>query len=89
MVKQGGKTWYFLTADYAFGAQLQNDTTKVVEAPAARWWARSKHPLSATDFSSFLLRAQASKAEIGLVNAGGDTHQLDQGRQRGSASPRR
>ncbi|MBS0435028.1 MAG: ABC transporter substrate-binding protein [Proteobacteria bacterium] len=74
VVKQGGKTWYFLTADYAFGAQLQNDTTKVVEAAGGKIVGSVKHPLSATDFSSFLLQAQGSKAEIlGLANAGGDT----------------
>ncbi len=74
VVKQGGKSWYFLTADYAFGAQLQNDTTKVVEAAGGKVVGSVKHPLSATDFSSFLLQAQASKAEIlGLANAGGDT----------------
>ena len=74
VVKAGGKTWYFLTADYAFGAQLQNDTTKVVEAAGGKVVGSVKHPLSATDFSSFLLQAQASKAEIlGLANAGGDT----------------
>ena len=74
VVKQGGKCWYFLTADYAFGAQLQNDTTKVVEAAGGKVVGSVKHPLSATDFSSFLLQAQASKAEIlGLANAGGDT----------------
>ena len=74
VVKQGGRSWYFLTADYAFGAQLQNDTTKVVEAAGGKVVGSVKHPLSATDFSSFLLQAQASKAEIlGLANAGGDT----------------
>ncbi len=74
VVKQGGDSWYFLTADYAFGAQLQNDTTKVVEAAGGKVVGSVKHPLSATDFSSFLLQAQASKAEIlGLANAGGDT----------------
>lgn len=74
VVKQGGKSWYFLTADYAFGAQLQNDTTAVVNAAGGKVVGSVKHPLSATDFSSFLLQAQASKAEIlGLANAGGDT----------------
>ncbi len=74
VVKQGGKSWYFLTADYAFGAQLQNDTTKVVEAAGGKVVGSVKHPLSATDFSSFLLQAQGSKAQIlGLANAGGDT----------------
>ncbi len=74
VVQQGGKSWYFLTADYAFGAQLQGDTTKVVEAAGGKILGSVKHPLSATDFSSFLLQAQASKAQIlGLANAGGDT----------------
>ncbi len=74
VVQQGGKSWYFLTADYAFGAQLQNDTTKVVEAAGGKIVGSVKHPLSATDFSSFLLQAQGSKAQIlGLANAGGDT----------------
>lgn len=74
VVQQGGKSWYFLTADYAFGAQLQNDTTKVVEAAGGKILGSVKHPLSATDFSSFLLQAQGSKAQIlGLANAGGDT----------------
>ncbi|MFT3953673.1 MAG: ABC transporter substrate-binding protein [Piscinibacter sp.] len=74
VVKQGGKSWYFLTADYAFGAQLQNDTSTVVNAAGGKVVGSVKHPLSATDFSSFLLQAQASKAEIlGLANAGGDT----------------
>ncbi|MCG2595318.1 ABC transporter substrate-binding protein [Ramlibacter sp. XY19] len=74
VVKQGGKTWYFLTADYAFGHQLQADTTKVVEANGGKVVGSVKAPLSASDFSSFLLQAQGSKAQIlGLANAGGDT----------------
>lgn len=74
VVKAGGKTWFFLTADYAFGAQLQADTTKVVQAAGGTVVGSVKHPLSASDFSSFLLQAQASKAQIlGLANAGGDT----------------
>jgi branched-chain amino acid transport system substrate-binding protein len=74
VVKAGGKTWYFLTADYAFGAQLQADTTKVVEAAGGKVLGSVRHPLSASDFSSFLLQAQSSKAQIlGLANAGGDT----------------
>ncbi len=74
VVKQGGKSWYFLTADYAFGAQLQADTTKVVQAAGGNVVGSVKHPLSASDFSSFLLQAQGSKAQIlGLANAGGDT----------------
>ena len=74
VVKAGGKSWYFLTADYAFGAQLQNDTAAVVKAAGGTIVGSVKHPLSASDFSSFLLQAQSSKAEIlGLANAGGDT----------------
>ncbi|HEX7438692.1 MAG TPA: ABC transporter substrate-binding protein [Caldimonas sp.] len=74
VVKAGGKSWYFLTADYAFGAQLQNDTAAVVKAAGGTMVGAVKHPLSASDFSSFLLQAQSSKAQIlGLANAGGDT----------------
>ena len=74
VVKSGGKSWYFLTADYAFGAQLQNDTSNVVKAAGGNIVGSVKHPLSASDFSSFLLQAQSSKAQIlGLANAGGDT----------------
>jgi branched-chain amino acid transport system substrate-binding protein len=74
VVKSGGKTWYFLTADYAFGASLQNDTTNVVQKAGGQVVGSVKHPLSASDFSSFLLQAQSSKAQIlGLANAGGDT----------------
>ena len=74
VVKAGGKSWYFLTADYAFGTQLQNDTTAVVKAAGGTAVGSVRHPLSASDFSSFLLQAQSSKAQIlGLANAGGDT----------------
>jgi branched-chain amino acid transport system substrate-binding protein len=74
VVKQGGKSWFFLTADYAFGASLENDTAAVVKANGGKVLGSVKHPLSASDFSSFLLQAQASKAQIlGLANAGGDT----------------
>jgi len=74
VVKQGGKTWFFLTADYAFGASLEKDTADVVKASGGTVLGSVKHPLSASDFSSFLLQAQASKAQIlGLANAGGDT----------------
>lgn len=75
VVKQGGKTWFFLTADYAFGASLENDTSNVVKASeGGKVLGSVKHPLSASDFSSFLLQAQSSKAQIlGLANAGGDT----------------
>jgi branched-chain amino acid transport system substrate-binding protein len=74
VVKAGGKSWYFLTADYAFGAQLQSDTSAIVKAAGGTVVGSVKHPLAASDFSSFLLQAQGSKAEIlGLANAGGDT----------------
>ncbi|CAB3640010.1 MAG: ABC transporter substrate-binding protein [Achromobacter pulmonis] len=73
VVKAGGKSWYILTADYAFGHALQADTTKVVEAGGGKVIGSVKHPLSTSDFSSFLLQAQASKAEIlALANAGAD-----------------
>ena len=74
VVKSGGKSWYFLQADYAFGQALQADTSKVVTANGGTVVGTVKHPLSASDFSSFLLQAQSSKAQIlGLANAGGDT----------------
>jgi branched-chain amino acid transport system substrate-binding protein len=74
VVKAGGKSWYFLTADYAFGAALQNDTSTVVKAAGGTIVGSVKVPLNASDFSSFLLQAQSSKAQIlGLANAGGDT----------------
>ena len=67
-------TWFFLTADYAFGAALERDTTAVVNANGGKVVGGVKHPLNTADFSSFLLQAQASKAKIiGLANAGGDT----------------
>ena len=74
VTKAGGDTWFFLTADYAFGAALERDTTAVVVANGGKILGGVKHPLSNSDFSSFLLQAQASKAKvIGLANAGGDT----------------
>jgi branched-chain amino acid transport system substrate-binding protein len=74
LVKAGGDSWYFLTADYAFGAALERDTTAVVTANGGKVVGGVKHPLNSSDFSSFLLQAQASKAKIiGLANAGGDT----------------
>ena len=73
MLKQGGKSWYFLTADYAFGQSLERDTTDVIKANGGNVVGSVKHPLSASDFSSFLLQAQSSKAQVlGLANAGGD-----------------
>ena len=74
VVKTGGDTWFFLTADYAFGQALERDTTAVVLANGGKVLGSVRHPLNAQDFSSFLLQAQASKAKIiGLANAGGDT----------------
>ncbi|GAB3430185.1 ABC transporter substrate-binding protein [Massilia solisilvae] len=73
MVKQGGKSWFFLTADYAFGQSLEKDTADVVKANGGTVVGSVKHPLGASDFSSFLLQAQSSKAQVlGLANAGGD-----------------
>jgi len=73
IVKGGGKTWFFLTADYAFGTQLQAAASKVVEAHGGKVLGAVRVPLSTTDFSSFLLQAQSSGAEvIGLANAGND-----------------
>ena len=74
VVQSGGDTWFFLTADYAFGQALERDTSAVVQASGGKVLGAVKHPLNASDFSSFLLQAQSSKAKvIGLANAGGDT----------------
>ena len=74
IVKTGGDSWYFLTADYAFGLALERDTEAVVLKNGGKVLGKVRHPLNAQDFSSFLLQAQASKAKvIGLANAGGDT----------------
>jgi ABC-type branched-subunit amino acid transport system substrate-binding protein len=74
LVKSGGDTWFFLTADYAFGQALERDTSNVVTANGGKVLGGVKHPLNNADFSSFLLQAQSSKAKIiGLANAGGDT----------------
>src|ERR1043166_2279370 len=73
-VKQGLDTWFFLTADYAFGADLEKDTTNVVLKSGGKVLGSVRHPLNTSDFSSYLLQAQSSKAKvIGLANAGGDT----------------
>ena len=73
LVKAGNKNWYFLTADYAFGHSLEADATTVVKANGGTVAGAVRHPLNASDFSSFLLQAQSSKAQIlGLANAGGD-----------------
>jgi branched-chain amino acid transport system substrate-binding protein len=74
VVKAGGKSWFFLTADYAFGYALQRDVANVVNASGGKVVGEVRHPINTNDFSSFLLQAQASKAQIiGLANAGGDT----------------
>jgi branched-chain amino acid transport system substrate-binding protein len=73
LVKSGLKSWYFLTADYAFGQSLESDATNVVKANGGTVVGSVKHPLNASDFSSFLLQAQGSKAQIlAMANAGGD-----------------
>lgn len=74
LMKRGADSWYFLTADYAFGKSLEKDVSDVVAAGGGKVLGSVRHPLNASDFSSFLLQAQASKAKvIGLANAGGDT----------------
>src|ERR1700741_4815030 len=73
-VKQGLDSWYFLTADYAFGQDLEKDTANVVLKSGGKVLGTVRHPLNTSDFSSYLLQAQSSKAKvIGLANAGGDT----------------
>jgi branched-chain amino acid transport system substrate-binding protein len=74
VVKAGGKSWYFLTADYAFGHALERDVTSVVTANGGSVVGHALHPINTSDFSAFLVQAQASKAQVvGLANAGGDT----------------
>jgi branched-chain amino acid transport system substrate-binding protein len=74
IVATGGDTWFFITADYAFGHALERDTEAVVLKSGGKVLGKVRHPLNTQDFSSFLLQAQASKAKIiGLANAGGDT----------------
>jgi branched-chain amino acid transport system substrate-binding protein len=74
LVKQGGNTWFFITADYAFGHALERDTAAFVDAGGGKVLGAVRHPLNTADFSSFLLQAQSSKAQIvALANAGGDT----------------
>ncbi|HEX7219782.1 MAG TPA: ABC transporter substrate-binding protein [Burkholderiales bacterium] len=74
IVKTGGDTWFFITADYAFGHALERDTAEVVKKNGGKVLGAVRHPLNTQDFSSFLLQAQSSKAKIiGLANAGGDT----------------
>ena len=86
IVKTGGKTWFFLTADYAFGHALERDTAAVVEKNGGKVAGRVRHPFPGTDFSSFLLQAQSSKAQIiGLANAGAEPPTRSS-RRRSSAS---
>jgi branched-chain amino acid transport system substrate-binding protein len=87
IVKTGGDTWFFLTADYAFGHALERDTEAVVVKNGGKVVGKVRHPLNTADFSSFLLQAQASKAKIiGLANAGGDTtNAIKQGAEFGIA----
>jgi branched-chain amino acid transport system substrate-binding protein len=74
LTKEGHKDWFFLTADYVFGMSLEGDATQVVKANGGRVVGSVRHPLAVADFSSFLLQAQTSKAQVlGLANAGGDT----------------
>ncbi len=74
LTKAGGDSWYFLTADYAFGHALERDTSAVVSTNGGKALGGVKHPINTSDFSSFLLQAQSSKAKVvGLANAGGDT----------------
>ena len=74
LVKQGDKDWFFLTADYVFGISLEKDASDVIKASGGKVLGAVRHPLATSDFSSFLLQAQASKAQVlGLANAGGDT----------------
>ena len=74
VVASGGKTWFFVTADYVFGKSLEADTTKVVKAAGGKVLGSVRHPQSSTDFSSYLLQAQASGAQVvGMANAGADT----------------
>jgi branched-chain amino acid transport system substrate-binding protein len=88
VVQTGGDTWFFLTADYAFGQALERDASKVVIANGGKVLGSARHPLNTSDFSSFLLQAQSSKAKIiGLANAGGDTvNAIKQGAEFGIAS---
>ncbi|HLH50713.1 MAG TPA: ABC transporter substrate-binding protein [Roseiarcus sp.] len=73
LTEQGGKTWFFITADYAFGKDLKDNCAAAVEAAGGKVLGEARHPLNTSDFSSYLLQAQASGADVvGLANAGGD-----------------
>lgn len=88
LTKNGGDTWFFLTADYAFGSALERDAAAIITVNGGKVIGNVRHPLNSSDFSSFLLQAQASKAKvIGLANAGGDTiNSLKQASEFGIAS---
>src|SRR4051794_29540210 len=74
MVRSGGASWFFITADYAFGKALERDVSEVVLKNGGKVLGAVKHPVAATDYSSFLIQAQASKAKVvGLAKAGSDT----------------
>ena len=82
VVEKGGNSWFFLTADYTFGTTLEKDATDVVNANGGKVLGSARHPLNASDFSAFLLRAQNSGAKVvGLANAGGDTINAIKGAQ--------
>ncbi|SFV15379.1 amino acid/amide ABC transporter substrate-binding protein, HAAT family [Methylobacterium sp. 174MFSha1.1] len=87
MVRSGGDTWFFITADYAFGKALERDVSEVVERNGGKVLGSVRHPVAATDYSSFLIQAQGSKAKvIGLANAGSDTiNTIKQGAEFGVA----
>jgi branched-chain amino acid transport system substrate-binding protein len=91
VVEQGGKTWFFITADYAFGHDLEKQAADEVAAQGGKVLGAVRHPLGAHDFSSFLLQAQASRADvIAFANAGGDlTNALKQAAEFGLASKQR
>lgn len=73
ITKAGGNSWFFISADYAFGQTLEKDTSEAVKTAGGKVLGAARHPLNASDFSSFMLQAQASKAKVvGLANAGGD-----------------
>lgn len=88
VVAQGGKTWFFVSADYSFGQALQRDTTKFIEAGGGKVLGDAKHPLNSSDFASFLLQAKSSGAQvIGFANAGADlVNSIKQAREFGIAA---
>lgn len=89
VVQQGGKNWFFLTADYTFGHTLEEQTSKVIREAGGRVLGSARHPIGTADFSSYLLQAQASGAQVvGLANGGTDTiNSIKQGREFGLTGP--